>query len=158
MNFVYTWILYSTVLLAIKLSQSCCLWTLYLKYHKELKWTIMNLMFTFLLCFLSLEKWKNASFTYFYKTWPMENTLKAVFFNFLWSVLTWWTCELVKWQTEVQAVLGSGKAKSSTVARARGNPVWTITVLLKDNPALNWSNIPWICGKQTAGCSWMHGL
>jgi len=31
--------------------------------------------------------------------------------------------------------------KSSTVARAQGNPVWTITVLLKDNPALNWSNI-----------------
>jgi hypothetical protein len=38
-------------------------------------------------------------------------------------------------------VLGSGKAHSSTVARAQGNPVWIITVLLKDNPALNWSNI-----------------
>jgi hypothetical protein len=36
----------------------------------------------------------------------------------------------------MQAVLGSGKAQSSTVARAQGNPVWTITVLLKDNPAL----------------------
>jgi len=38
-------------------------------------------------------------------------------------------------------VLGSGKAQSSTVASAWGNPVWTITVMLKDNPTLNWSNI-----------------
>jgi hypothetical protein len=60
--------------------------------------------------------------------------------------------ETVKWQAEMQAMKGSGEAQSSTVARAQGKTVWTITVLLTDNPALKWRNIAWICGKQTGGC------